>query len=415
MGHVVNQGWCTLRYFFTAPVDGEVKVVFENDEADGNTSYGTNIDNVLISRDLNYIVNGNYSAGPIGLNQTKVPGWSVSGPTDTHDGFGGEYRFTVDLNGSPGDGVLRQVLTGLAPGQPYTLRYNYASTAHNYLVNFDVEVLNADRTATLFSTSQSTDQLPYVGGWKQAEHTFTAPADGIVQIIFANDETDNNPYYAALIDNIQVWGEAAVAGTEINVCNNTVILPRPPLAVAPGGVGNGLMHWVRADMDVYSDSGTTAAVDGDSVAQWNDQSGSLLDLSQATTGQRPTYRAGTPRSNFNPALDFADDFLFNSGRVVETTDDLTMIAVGNTDVVGGVRTLYASGDNYNDPTMDLDGTWISPWFDGGGTVDLFTGETLPTNRSMIWGMRGVNGNTNGMHFNYSGEDVQMNMTVADQP
>ncbi|MEZ4706747.1 MAG: choice-of-anchor D domain-containing protein [Caldilineaceae bacterium] len=414
-GHVVHHGWCTLRYFFTAPGDGEIKVVFANDETDGNPYYGTNIDNVQIVQDLNFIVNGTFSSGPTGLNQTNVPGWAVSGPTDTHDGFGGEYRFTVEFNGSPGDGVLRQVLTGLTPGQPYTLRYNYASTANNYLVNFDVEVLNADRTSTLFSTSQSTDQLPYVGGWKQAEHTFTAPADGIVQVIFANDETDNNPYYSAIIDNIQVWGQAAVAGTEINVCSNTVILPRPPLAVSPGGVDNGLMHWVRADMDVYSDSGTTAAVDGDSVAQWNDQSGSFLDLSQATTGQRPTYRDGTARSNFNPTLDFTDDFLFNTGRVVQTTDDLTMIAVGDTDVTGGVRTIYASGDNYNDPTMDLDGTWISPWFDGGGTVDVFNTETLSTNQAMIWGMRGINGHANGMHFNYSGEDVPLNMTVTNQP
>ncbi|MEZ4861110.1 MAG: choice-of-anchor D domain-containing protein [Caldilineaceae bacterium] len=413
-GHVVTQGWCTLRYFFTAPADGQVKIVFENDEADGNIFYGTNIDNVMITRDLNYVVNGNYSSGPIGLNQTNVPGWADSGPTDTHDGFGGEYRFTIDLNGSPGDGKLRQVLAGLTPNQPYTLRYNYASTAHNYLVRFDVKVIDASGDNTLVSANQSTDQLPYVGGWKEATHTFIAPADGIVQVIFANNETDNNPYYAALIDNIQVWGQAATDGIEVNVCNNTIVLPRT-LTIAPGGVADGLAHWVRADMDVYSDAGATTAVEGDSVQQWNDLSGAGLDLTQTTAGQKPTYRAGTARSNFNPALDFADDFLFNSGRVVETTDDLTMIAVGNTDVVGGVRTLYASGDNYNDPTMDLDGTWISPWFDGGGTVDLFTGETLPTNQSMIWGMRGVNGNTNGMHFSYSGEDVQMNMTVTDQP
>ena len=412
-GHVVNQGWCTLRYMFTAPANGIVKIVFENDETDGNTSYGTNIDNVFISRNLNYIVNGNISSGPTGLNQINVSGWADSGPTDTHDGVGGEYRFGVDLNGSPGDGKLRQVLTGLVAGQSYTLRYNYASTAHNYTVDFDVQVINSDRTVTLASQSHSVNKYPGIGGWQQAQISFVAPADGIVQVVVSNNETDNNLYYGAFVDNFQVWGQAATAGTEIVVCNGTVVLPRSS-SVAPGGVSNGLAHWIKADAEVFSDAGSTPAVEGDSVQQWNDQSGAGLDLTQSTAAQKPTFRAGVARGNFNPTLDFNDDFIRNTSRVVQTTDDLTMIAVGDTNVTGGLRTLYGMGDNYNDPTMDLEATWISPFYDGGGTVDLFTTETLPTNQNMIWGMRGVNGDTNGMHFNYSGQDTAMNMTVNSQ-
>ncbi|MCE7989582.1 MAG: DUF642 domain-containing protein [Caldilinea sp. CFX5] len=413
-GHVVHEGWCTLRYFFTAPANGQVKIVFENDETDGNTFYGVNIDNVLISRDLNYIVNGNFASGPTGLNQTKVPGWSTTGPTDTHDGAGGEYRFLIDMNGSPGDGKLRQIINGLAPGQSYTLRYNYASHLHNYTVKLDVQVLNSDRTDTLASASHTVNQVPHVGGWQEARLSFIAPANGMVQVNFINNETDNNLSYGSFIDNIQLWGQAATAGTEVNVCNGTIVLPRPAMATAPGGVTNGLAFWVRADKEVFSDGGATAAVEGDSVQQWNDQSGAGLDLTQTTTGQKPTYRAGVARGNFNPALDFSDDFIRNTSRVVQTTDDLTFVAVGDTDVTGGVRTLMGMGDNYNDPTIDLDGTWISPWYDGGGSVDLFTTETLPTNQAMIWGMRGANSNTNGMRFNYSGEEIPMNMTVANQ-
>ncbi|MEZ4675864.1 MAG: hypothetical protein R2932_16690 [Caldilineaceae bacterium] len=40
---------------------------------------------------------------------------------------------------------------------------------------------------------------------------------------------------------------------------------------APGGIAAGLSHWVRA-MGVY-DAGSTLAIDGQSVQQWNDQSG----------------------------------------------------------------------------------------------------------------------------------------------
>lgn len=56
---------------------------------------------------------------------------------------------------------------------------------------------------------------------------------------------------------------------------------------------NGLRLWLRADADAYSDAGTTAAINGSTVQQWNDQLiGSNItadNATQGTAGNRPTY------------------------------------------------------------------------------------------------------------------------------
>jgi hypothetical protein len=47
--------------------------------------------------------------------------------------------------------------------------------------------------------------------------------------------------------------------------------------------------WYRADAGVYHDAGTTLAIDGQTVQQWNDQSGNGNNLSQASAGSRPQF------------------------------------------------------------------------------------------------------------------------------
>lgn len=55
----------------------------------------------------------------------------------------------------------------------------------------------------------------------------------------------------------------------------------------------GLQLWLKADTGVYSDAGVTPATNGQTIQQWNDQSGNNNHVSQATAGNRPTYRAAT--------------------------------------------------------------------------------------------------------------------------
>ncbi|NUP95174.1 MAG: DUF642 domain-containing protein, partial [Planctomycetaceae bacterium] len=224
-----SEGWCTLRHTFAAPGDGQVEIEIENVETDGNTSLGMVVDNVAITRDVNFVVNGNFSSGPTGLNQGHIPGWNVVDQPDMHDGYSGsEYRFAVDLNGTPGNAGLRQNLVGLTAGATYTLRYWYAST-DNTVKTFKVRALPTSGPA-LIDLTQSTlaVQQPGNGGWREARHTFTAPADGRASIVFQDIESDGNTSYGALIENaflvevvfswpgLSAYGAAAVLAKDFN-------------------------------------------------------------------------------------------------------------------------------------------------------------------------------------------------------
>lgn len=72
-------------------------------------------------------------------------------------------------------------------------------------------------------------------------------------------------------------------------------------------LGYGPTGWWKADAGVYSDAGSTLAVDTNTVQQWNDQSGNGRNLSQGTAGSRPTYRTnqlnGLPVIRFGGATD----------------------------------------------------------------------------------------------------------------
>lgn len=59
----------------------------------------------------------------------------------------------------------------------------------------------------------------------------------------------------------------------------------------PGGVGNSTSNvlWLSADRGVYSNAGTTPALNGNDVQQWNDRSGNARHAGEATVGNRPNY------------------------------------------------------------------------------------------------------------------------------
>lgn len=62
--------------------------------------------------------------------------------------------------------------------------------------------------------------------------------------------------------------------------------PAPPNPAAIFGAN--LVAWYSADLGVFSDAGTTPATNGQTVQQWNDQSGNGYHLTQATAGLRPS-------------------------------------------------------------------------------------------------------------------------------
>lgn len=119
-----------------------------------------------------------------------------------------------------------------------------------------------------------------------------------------------------------------------------------------------LTGWFKADSGVYSDAGTTLAVGGDSVTQWNDQSGNGYNLSQATGAKKPTYRVSIVNSKPVVRFDGLDDFL--SGTTASN-----LLAAGTKYVmfVFNAATLPTSGANpYDNSTI---------WSTAGGIVSSY--------------------------------------------
>ncbi len=101
----------------------------------------------------------------------------------------------------------------------------------------------------------------------------------------------------------------------------------------PGGVNTNIALWLRADLQVFSDAGTTAAVDAIDVQQWNDQSSPTDNGSQSDAGGGtpvdPTFE--TNEINFNPVLRFIDPNSTNSSYIETSANtvsgDMTLISV----------------------------------------------------------------------------------------
>ena len=72
----------------------------------------------------------------------------------------------------------------------------------------------------------------------------------------------------------------------------------------PGGVGNSTSNrlWLKADSKVYNDLGVTLAGNGNSVQQWNDNSGNNNNAIQNTSANRPFYKINIVNSS--PAIQF---------------------------------------------------------------------------------------------------------------
>lgn len=121
----------------------------------------------------------------------------------------------------------------------------------------------------------------------------------------------------------------------------------------PGGVNSNIEIWMRADLEVYSDAGTTLATDGQDVQQWDDQSSPARDGSETDLGGgtpvEPTY--DTAQINFNPVVSFIDPNSTNSSYIETSTftpvgNDMTMISVFRSGQDQG-----SSGDFVNTPAL----------------------------------------------------------------
>lgn len=110
------------------------------------------------------------------------------------------------------------------------------------------------------------------------------------------------------------------------------IISNDPVASGGGGGDNPpitdtLQVYYNADVDVYSDAGSTPAVDGDNIRQVLDQSGNSNTLNQTTASLQPLYKT-TVLGNGNASIQGQNDALnFTTNISRGTTDDFTFYLV----------------------------------------------------------------------------------------
>jgi hypothetical protein len=141
--------------------------------------------------------------------------------------------------------------------------------------------------------------------------------------------------------------------------------------------------WLKGNAGVYSDAGSTLATNGQTVQQWNDQSGNANNSSQATSGARPILRS--TGINGLPAIEFdgVDDMLtvadtaalrlapsltlfvvFKRGETTRTSEGILdkLVNSGNFDGYG----LYLSNHN---PAIFINTNSTNNNFTSFGTAD----------------------------------------------
>jgi hypothetical protein len=125
----------------------------------------------------------------------------------------------------------------------------------------------------------------------------------------------------------------------------------PAAAANPGGITTAPKLWLDATAGVYKDAGTTLAADGETIQQWNDQSGQGNHAAQATAGQRPTYKTNV--INGKPAIRFtsgsATNVLLPAGfdSAFSSAEIFIVLRINNdppgADVSSGLWTLGSGG------------------------------------------------------------------------
>lgn len=134
----------------------------------------------------------------------------------------------------------------------------------------------------------------------------------------------------------------------------------------------GLKVWLKSDAGVFSDAGTTPAVNLDPVQQWNDQSGNANHLVQATAGSRPQFK--TPNLNGRPTVKFdgVDDILIATFTALAQPNTLFVVM----NVYGGAYFISGSstgGPGYGEIAAAFTWTLNS----GNNSVGFARGSTLP--------------------------------------
>lgn len=152
----------------------------------------------------------------------------------------------------------------------------------------------------------------------------------------------------------------------------------------PGGVLNSTnnVFWLKADAGAYNDAGITLATNGQSIRQWNDNSGNTKNFDEASVGQQPVFTAGVmngfPAVRFDGSNDRLSNLTITSGNSANffTVVRYSSTPTSNPGIFQGSPTGLLLSTGANDKVV---GMWVSntnrPW--GRGIQTNNTSQNIP--------------------------------------
>lgn len=146
-------------------------------------------------------------------------------------------------------------------------------------------------------------------------------------------------------------------------------LPNPAQTLTDPSTITGCQLWLKADAGVYNDAGSTLATDGQTVQQWNDQSGLGNNATQATSGNRPTFQTNEINTTL-PVVRF------------DGTDDWMQVPSFTIGALAVVHKYRTSGNypNFKTPFNDRTASEGRVFLLNSGTTTIYPTNVLMLNR-----------------------------------
>jgi len=225
---------------------------------------------------------------------------------------------TSPLTYNPGDGAV-QITTTIVPADGDNINLSGATVqiTGNYFSGEDVLAFS--------------DQLGITGSWDNITGTLTLTGATTI----SNYQT---ALRAVTYENTNATPAYSTRTVSFIVNDGTYDSTPATRNIAWGTPGTitDLQLWLRSDVGVYSDAGITAAIEGESAVQWNDQSGNDRHFTSGL--KKPVFRSAAATLNNTAALEFIgnkDSFTDDDGELyINGMTEFTTFAVINSDVTG---------------------------------------------------------------------------------
>jgi len=254
------------------------------------------------------------------------------------------------------NGPTNPLTVTLPAGGPYYI--TSVETSYDITAPVAGDCYMSEQRSKIYCQNTATDEGGFVLGVGGTPGTYSYSRNGLT---FAN----GGPYAGGTdfifeMQAYRTWAGTPGCSTDMQkiddgtwtVIVNYSIIP-PPVIPYPGNVSSNMQLWLKANGNAYSDMGTTAIIDGQSMEQWGDHSANSNNAIQTTANREPGYNDNaTDNINYNPSIDFLnttagqeDYFELNNATTLPTGNtDRVYYFVGTPYVTPGVSDMFFHGD-----------------------------------------------------------------------